>query len=172
MWWTLSQVVPIFPRVLYARLGLWGTSALTLWVGSPATAGTSRRTAPFRLPSRFPAWSSSLFWCSNPAWSRRSWLPTPRTQCSSRTSVWCGAALRPVDGLCWGLFAVVSCGGPLSSSGTGWNWPSTEPDGKFTDSGKGLTYCTQISPRCNSRLRLLAGRILPCVFSTTPNPEE
>jgi len=37
--WTLSQVVPILSRVLCVRLGLWGSSALALCVGSPRHRG-------------------------------------------------------------------------------------------------------------------------------------
>jgi len=138
----------------------------------PATTGISRRAALFRLPPRCPWWGVSLYWCSNLALLRRSPLPTPLVQCPSRIPGWCGVALRPADGRCRGLSVVVSHDGPLSSSWTGENWPSVEPDGRFTESGKGLMYCTQISPRSVSRLRLWAGRNLPCVLSTTPNPEK
>jgi len=83
-----------------------------------------------------------------------------------------GVVLRPPHGRCRGLSVVVSHDGPPSSSWTEWNWPSVEPDGKFTDSVKGLVHCTQSSPRSVSRLRLWADRILPCVLSTTPDPER
>jgi len=119
----------------------------------PATTGASRRAALFRLSPRSPWWGVSLYRCSNLALPRRSLLPTPWVQCPSRVPAWCGVTLRLADGCCRELSAVVSHNGPLSSSWTGWNWPSAEPDGRFTDSGKGLLYCTQISPRRVSRLR-------------------
>jgi len=94
----------------------------------PATSGTSRRAALFRLPSWSPWWGVSLCWCSNLALPRCSPLPTPLAQCPSRVPAWFGVVFRPSDGAVkdspsW--FPTTACCPPLGQNGSGPVWALT-----------------------------------------------